>query len=67
MSEPLSESRRRAVFAALVNAQDRGLPVARSRRFVGERFGIIEAEVLNIEREGLDNGWPPLPGPVRKG
>lgn len=35
-------------------------PVAQSRNAVAERFGITEAQVRRIEREGLDNAWPPL-------
>jgi hypothetical protein len=60
--ETMSESRRRAVFAALVNAQDRGVAVARSRRLTAWRFNLGSDQVLQIEREGLDNRWPPLSG-----
>jgi hypothetical protein len=31
---------------------------------VAQRFGVGEAQVRRIEREGLDNDWPPLPGPA---
>src|SRR5579883_3664108 len=55
-----SESRRKEVFLALVTAQDGEMPVAQSRKEIAQRFGITEAEVLRIEREGLDNNWPPL-------
>lgn len=58
-----SESRRRAVFAALVNLQDHGALVSSSRRSVGGRFGLGVDEVRQIEREGLDCQWPPLPPP----
>ena len=57
---PLAESRRRAVFAALVNAQDRGIAVPLSRWLVAGRFDITEGQVVRIEREGLDHNWPPL-------
>jgi hypothetical protein len=56
----LSLERRQDVFAALVNAQHNGLPVRQSRKLTSERFGIREGEVRLIEREGLDNNWPPL-------
>jgi hypothetical protein len=56
----LSPERRQDVFAALVAAQDSGLPVPQSRKLISERFGIGEGEVRLIEREGLDNHWPPL-------
>ncbi len=59
-SEQDSESRRKAVFLALVTAQDAEMPVAQSRKEIAQRFGITEAEVVRIEREGLDNNWPPL-------
>jgi hypothetical protein len=36
------------------------MPVAQSRKEIAQRFGITEAEVVRIEREGLDNNWPPL-------
>ena len=55
-----SESRRKEVFLALVTAQDAEVPVAESRKQIAARFGITEAEVVRIEREGLDGNWPPL-------
>lgn len=54
--------RRREIFKALVQAQDTGLSVESSRRDVAEQFGITEAQVRRIERQGLDDGWPPLSG-----
>jgi hypothetical protein len=59
-SELSSESRRKEVFLALVTAQDGDMPVAQSRKEIAQRFGITEAKVVRIEREGLDNNWPPL-------
>ena len=59
-SEQGSESRRKEVFLALVTAQDVEIPVAQSRKEIAQRFGITEAEVVRIEREGLDGHWPPL-------
>ncbi len=59
-SEQDSESRRQEVFLALVTAQDADMPVAQSRKEIAQRFGLTEAEVVRIEREGLDNNWPPL-------
>ena len=56
----LSEKERRAVFLALVAAQDMGAGVVRSRKEVAERFGITDREVRQIEEEGIDGGWPPL-------
>ena len=58
--ELLSEDRRKAIFLALVNAQDHEMTVAHSRRFVAYRFKVSESRVRQIEREGMDNKWPPL-------
>jgi hypothetical protein len=55
----LTEDERRAIFLALVQAQDEvGVPQA--RQAMAERFGIDVAQVRRIEEEGLAAGWPPL-------
>ena len=56
----LAENRRKEIFLALVNAQDDGADVVISRRMMVERFDVSESQVREIEREGLDNNWPPL-------
>ena len=56
-AETLDEGRRKEVFAALVELQDRGERVVRSRVDVAERFGLTRQAV---EREGLAGRWPPL-------
>ena len=56
----VSEERRREIFLALVEAQDDEMPVDLSRKAIAERFGITEEALQHIEREGLDNDWPPL-------
>ncbi len=56
----LSLAERMEVFQALVEAGDRNMTVAQSRKTVAERFGISEEQVRRIEREGLDGNWPPL-------
>jgi hypothetical protein len=58
--EPLLEERRKEIFLALVDAQDHEMSVAQSRKLIAERFGVDESQVRDIEREGLDNQWPPL-------
>jgi DNA-directed RNA polymerase sigma subunit (sigma70/sigma32) len=58
--EPLPEPRRKEIFLALVEAQDNEMSSAESRKAVAERFGVSEGRVRQIEREGLDNDWPPL-------
>jgi hypothetical protein len=56
----IPEETRRAVFAALVEAQDLGDPVQESRAMVASRFHLTEVDMRMIEREGLDALWPPL-------
>ena len=56
----IPEDRRREIFAALVEAQDKEMSVSQSRTAVAERFGISATQLREIEREGLDNTWPPL-------
>jgi hypothetical protein len=60
VSKSLPEDRRREAFAALVAAQDGGKSVADSRREVAAQFGVSIQEMAQIEREGMDNEWPPL-------
>jgi hypothetical protein len=57
---PFSEDRRRELFLALVNAQDDGKSVYQSRATIAEQYRVTERQVRAIEREGLDNDWPPL-------
>jgi hypothetical protein len=58
--ETLPEPQRKEIFAALVEAQDQGIAVAQSRKAIAERFGVTEQQVRQVEREGIDNDWPPL-------
>jgi hypothetical protein len=58
--EPLAEVVRKAVFAALVEAQDAGLALAASRLKAAVAFGVNVQLVQEIEREGLEKEWPPL-------
>jgi len=58
--EQLSEERRKEIFLALVDAQDNEMTVSESRKAIAEQFGLTESQVRQIEREGLDNDWPPL-------
>jgi hypothetical protein len=58
--EQLSEGRRKEIFLALVDAQDHEMDVAQSRSFVVQRFNVSESRLRQIEREGMDNKWPPL-------
>jgi len=58
--QQLNEVRRKEIFLALVEAQDRELSVADSRKHVAKQFGVTERQVRQIEREGIDHEWPPL-------
>ena len=57
---PLTVERQRAVFAAIVAAQDGGASVAASRASVGLRYQVTVSQARAIEREGVEKGWPPL-------
>ncbi len=57
----LPETKRRQIFEAVVQAQDT-VSVAESRQRIAKQFGVTEGEVRQIEREGIDNQWPPLDG-----
>jgi hypothetical protein len=56
----LPEEQRKAIFKALVEAQDQEMTVAQSRRLIAQRYDLNNTQVCQIEREGLDNSWPPL-------
>ena len=58
--EALSEPQRKEIFLALVDAQDKAMSVAQSRQLIVDQFGVSDAQIKDIEREGLDNQWPPL-------
>ena len=60
MTEQLTDERRKEIFLALVQAQDNDMTVSQSRRLVSSRFGVTENQIVQIEREGLDQQWPPL-------
>ena len=55
-----SEDFFREVFMALVETQDNDVNVSESRNIVASRFGISVQQVKNIEREGINQKWPPL-------
>jgi hypothetical protein len=58
--EAISEERRKEIFLALVDAQDHEVSVAKSRKEIAEKFNISESQIRDIEREGIDQQWPPL-------
>jgi hypothetical protein len=57
----LTLQQRREIFRALVDTQDMGLmTVAQSREHVSKQFDITDAQLRQIEEEGLEKEWPPL-------
>lgn len=56
----LSDERRQAIFRSIIEAQDAGASVAKSRTETAKQFEVTEEQVKNIEREGIELQWPPL-------
>lgn len=55
-----TDEERRAAFRELVKRQDEGMSVPDSRVAVRKQFELTPLEVLEIEREGCKDNWPPL-------
>ena len=55
-----TEDRRRAIFAALVAAQDKSRSLHEAKQQVLAQFGVTWAIVEQIEQEGMNKEWPPL-------
>ncbi|HEV2947739.1 MAG TPA: hypothetical protein VGX70_10205 [Gemmataceae bacterium] len=62
----LTLQQRREIFHSLVTTQDMVPNVPRSRQIVTEKFDISEAQLRQIEDEGLDKEWPPLSEAVQE-
>ena len=56
----LPAAERKAIFLALVEAQDARMGVGQSRKEIARRFGISDRQLGRIEEEGIDAEWPPL-------
>ncbi len=56
----LTTQQRQEIFLALVASQDEGNTVRQSYQQVTEQFAITEAQLRQIEEEGLEKEWPPL-------
>jgi hypothetical protein len=57
----LTLQQRREIFHALVTTQDMGImTVPQSRQHVIKQFDITDAQLRQIEEEGLEKEWPPL-------
>jgi predicted transcriptional regulator len=60
----LSTEEKMEIFSHLVATQDAGESVRKSYETTTEHFSISEEQLKTIEKEGLDNEWPPLSEPV---
>jgi hypothetical protein len=57
----LTLQQRREIFRSLVHTQDTGLmTVPQSREHVTKEYDITDAQLRQIEEEGLEKEWPPL-------
>ena len=57
----LTTQQRQEIFRTLVATQDLGLmTVSESVQHVSKQFDITEAQLRQIEDEGIDKEWPPL-------
>jgi hypothetical protein len=59
-SKRLTVQERKAIFRALVAAQDELGSVRESREKVTEHYEISLEQLRLIEDEGVENEWPPL-------
>jgi hypothetical protein len=60
LPDAVPEDQMRAIFAMLVESQDRGMTVAASRAAVARRFNVSVEEVVRAEHIGIREQWPPL-------
>jgi hypothetical protein len=58
--QPIPDERRRQIFLALVEAQDRRMSVLQSRALMAQQFSLTDTQLRQIEHEGLVCCWPPL-------
>ena len=63
----LTVQERKDIFHALVTAQEGGgVTVAESRQQMTKQFDITDAQLRQIEDEGIDKEWPPLDEAVQQ-
>jgi hypothetical protein len=63
----LTVQQRKEIFHSLVTTQDQGaLSVPESRQQVSKQFDITDAQLRQIEDEGLEKEWPPLDEAVQR-
>lgn len=60
MVSDMTDAQQRAIFAALVAAQDEKLSVSESRAAVASKFKFTVEQVKDVEEMGLKKKWPPL-------
>jgi hypothetical protein len=60
MADGPIEEKRKAIFRALVELQDKGCATEPSRIRIADQFSISVSEVQHVEREGIAKNWPPL-------
>ena len=57
----LTIQQRKDIFSALVAAQDTGeMTIRQSLEKIAKDFEITEAQLRQIEEEGVEKEWPPL-------
>jgi hypothetical protein len=59
-SGQLSIEQRMQIFRDVVELQDQDVGAVLARQQVARRHGVGEGDVKTIEREGIDQQWPPL-------
>ena len=62
----LTLQQRQEIFYDLVMTQDVVMNVRKSYQMVTEKFEITDAQLRQIEDEGLDKEWPPLSEAVQE-
>jgi len=63
----LTVQQRKEIFHSLVTTQDKGdLSVPESRQEVSKQYDITDAQLRQIEEEGLEKEWPPLDEAVQR-
>jgi hypothetical protein len=56
----LTVQQRKEIFRSLVTTQDAGAAVSDSIRTVSQQHQITEAQLRQIQDEGIEKEWPPL-------
>ena len=62
----LTQQQKQEIFKDLVMTQDVVMNVRKSYQMVTEKFEITDAQLRQIEDEGLDKEWPPLSEAVQE-